>query len=115
MACPYHARHLEQSAAGYFGEPMPAERAQGRPDRHGVMTKCTFCKERVDDGLGRGLVPGVDADATPMCAVACITGAIVFGDLDDPASTVSRLARSDRAQVLQAECGTEPRVYYLAS
>jgi phenylacetyl-CoA:acceptor oxidoreductase subunit 1 len=78
------------------------------------VTKCTSCKERVDGGLERGLVPGVDPDATPMCAVACIAGAIVFGDLDDGASTVSRLSKSDRAQVLMPESGTAPRVYYLA-
>jgi len=114
MACPYHARHLVQSATGYFDTPTPAERAQARPERVGVMTKCTFCKERVDGGLERGLVPGVDPDATPMCAVACIAGAIVFGDLDDEASKVSRLSKSDRAQVLSPESGTAPRVYYLA-
>jgi Fe-S-cluster-containing dehydrogenase component len=78
------------------------------------MTKCTFCKERVDDGLSRGLRPGADADATPMCALACIAGAIVFGDLDDATSRVSQLTADPRAQVLMPECGTEPRVYYLA-
>ena len=109
-----HARHLVQSATGSFDTPTLAERAQARPERQGVMTKCTFCKERVDGGLGRGLVPGVDPDATPMCAVACIAGAITFGDLDDEASKVSRLSKSDRAQVLLPECGTAPRVYYLA-
>ena len=114
MACPYHARHLVRSATGCFDTPTPAERAQARPERQGVMTKCTFCKERVDGGLERGLVPGVDPDATPMCAVACITRAIAFGDLDDEASTVSRLSKSDRAQVLLPESGTAPRVYYLA-
>jgi phenylacetyl-CoA:acceptor oxidoreductase subunit 1 len=78
------------------------------------MTTCTFCKERVDGGLERGLAPGVDPDATPVCAVACIAGAIAFGDLDDEASKVSRLSKSDRAQVLLPEAGTAPRVYYLA-
>jgi phenylacetyl-CoA:acceptor oxidoreductase subunit 1 len=77
------------------------------------MTKCTFCKERIDEGRARGFTPGVDPDATPMCAVACIAGAIVFGDLDDPDSRVSQMAASARAQVLSPECGTEPRVYYL--
>ena len=114
MACPYHARHLVRSATGGFDTPTPDEVAQARPERQGVMTKCTFCKERVDSGLERGLVPGVDPDATPMCAVACITRAIAFGDLDDPDSKVSRSSRSDRAQVLSPESGTAPRVYYLA-
>jgi phenylacetyl-CoA:acceptor oxidoreductase subunit 1 len=77
------------------------------------MTKCTFCAERVDAGLARGLRPGEDPDATPACAVACIAGVIAFGDLDDPASRVSRLAADPRAQTLMPECGTEPRVYYL--
>jgi phenylacetyl-CoA:acceptor oxidoreductase subunit 1 len=114
VACPYHARHLVHDAEGYFGALTPSERAVARPGRHGVMTKCTFCKERVDEGLARGLTPGVDPDATPMCAVACIAGVIAFGDLDDPDSRVSRLAASERAHVLSPECGTDPRVYYLA-
>jgi Fe-S-cluster-containing dehydrogenase component len=49
-----------------------------------------------------------------MCALACIAGAIVFGDLEDAKSQVSQLAADSRAQVLMPECGTEPRVYYLA-
>jgi phenylacetyl-CoA:acceptor oxidoreductase subunit 1 len=76
------------------------------------MTKCTFCKERVDEGLARGLRPGTDPDATPMCAVACIAGAILFGDLDDPASTVARLLADGDAVPLLPECGTVPSVYY---
>jgi phenylacetyl-CoA:acceptor oxidoreductase subunit 1 len=114
MACPYHARHLVHEAGGYFAEPTPPERILARPGRHGVMTKCTFCKERVDEGLARGLVPGVDPEATPMCSVACIANAIVFGDLDEPGSPVRTLIDDGRAQVLMPECGTEPRVYYLA-
>jgi phenylacetyl-CoA:acceptor oxidoreductase subunit 1 len=115
VACPYHARHLLRDVAGDFAEPTPAERRTARPDRVGVMTKCAFCKERIDTGRARGLVPGADADATPTCAVACIAGAIVFGDLDDPDSRVSSLVREHQAAVLLPECGTRPSVYYIAS
>ena len=114
MACPYQARHLVHEADGYFAAPTPSEAAEARPARHGVMTKCNFCKERVDDGLARGLTPGIDPDATPMCSVACIASAIVFGDLDDPESRVSRMIAEGKAQLLMPECGTQPRVYYLA-
>jgi phenylacetyl-CoA:acceptor oxidoreductase subunit 1 len=76
------------------------------------MTKCTFCKERVDEGRGRGLTPGVDPDATPMCAVACLTGAIVFGDLEEPQSRVARMVAEGAAAPLMPECGTAPSVYY---
>jgi phenylacetyl-CoA:acceptor oxidoreductase subunit 1 len=113
VACPYRARHLVRGPETYFGAPTPAELARQEPRRRGVMTKCTFCKERVDAGLARGLRPGVDPDATPACAVACIAGAIVFGDLDDPASAVARLASEPSAVPLLAECGTAPSVYYL--
>jgi phenylacetyl-CoA:acceptor oxidoreductase 27-kDa subunit len=113
MACPYHARHFIHRATGYFGDLTPSESLTARPGREGVMTKCTFCKERVDDGLERGLVPGVDPDATPMCAVACIAGAIVFGDISDPASRVSRLIAETGAVPLTPECGTRPSVYYI--
>ena len=114
MACPYHARHLVREADGYWESPTPSERMQARPERHGVMTKCTFCKERVDAGLAGGLVPGVDPDATPMCAVACIANAIVFGDLDDTSSQVARLVAGGAAQPLTPEAGTRPSVYYVA-
>ena len=113
MACPYHARHLVHRAETYFDAPTAAEDATGHPARHGVMTKCTFCKDRIDDGRARGLTPGVDADATPMCAVACIAGAIVFGDLDDPSSAVARLVATRRPQPLMPECGTAPSVFYV--
>jgi len=113
VACPYHARHLVREAGGFFAVPTPAERATARPGRHGVMTKCTFCKERVDAGGAAGLVPGIDPDATPTCAVSCIAGAIVFGDLDDPASRVRTLMAATNAAPLAPECGTEPSVYYV--
>ena len=79
------------------------------------MTKCTFCTERVDAGRSAGLVPGVDADATPVCAVSCIAGAIVFGDLDDPTSRVRRLIDATNAAPLSPGCGTQPSVYYMTA
>jgi len=114
VACPYRARHLIHAADGYFpGHPTPAEQATAQPARRGVMTKCTFCVDRVDRGMSRGLTPGAAAEATPMCAVACIAGAIVFGDLDDPASRVSRLIKERGAVQLMPELGTQPSVFYL--
>ncbi len=115
VACPYRARHLLHEVTWAFPEngPTPDEAARARPDRHGVMTKCTFCIERVDGGRAQGLTPGVDADATPICGVACISNAIAFGDLDDPASVVSRLIKERTAVTLMPEVSTDPSVYYL--
>jgi phenylacetyl-CoA:acceptor oxidoreductase subunit 1 len=114
VACPYHARHLVHEDAGYFAAATPSEAGTAHPARHGVMTKCNFCSERVDAGRARGLVPGVDPEATPMCSVACIANAIVFGDLHDPASAVARAVAEGRVVPLMPESGTEPSVYYRA-
>ena len=51
--------------------------------------------------------------ALPACNQACPASARYFGDLDDPQSTVSRLARSHRAFQLLEDLGTHPKVYYL--
>ena len=114
LACPYRARHLIHEVQWYFpGGPTPSEAATSQPERHGVMTKCTFCLNRVDAGLADGLKPGEDAAATPMCSVACIANAIHFGDLDDLESPVARLIKDRGAVQLLPECGTDPSVYYL--
>ena len=114
VACPYRARHLIHAADGYFpGGPTPPEEATAQPERRGVMTKCTFCVHRLDHGTCNGLKPGVDAEATPACVVACIAGAIVFGDLDDPESRVCQLIKERGAVQLMPELGTQPSVFYL--
>ena len=69
---------------------------------------------RIDRGMAVGLVPGVDAEATPACVVACPTGARAFGDLNDPNSNVSQILRKHPSYRLRENLGTGPRVYYLA-
>ena len=45
---------------------------------------------------------------------SCAPRALVFGDLDDPESDVSRLSRSSRGARLLEDLGTQPKVTYLA-
>jgi phenylacetyl-CoA:acceptor oxidoreductase subunit 2 len=82
-------------------------------ERIGVANKCTFCIERVDDGLAGGLTPGLDPEATPACANACIATAITFGDFNDPDSNVSTLARENKSFQMHADLGTDPQIRYL--
>jgi len=84
-----------------------------RAERLAVATKCTFCVDRVDDGLARGLAPGVDPEATPACVNACIAKAMSFGDLDDPHSNVSQLLAANRYFRMHEELGTGPGFFYL--
>jgi len=113
-ACPYQARSFNWKA---FDGPNPAVPKWGQPEiprrPRGVVEKCSFCYQRIDRGLALGLEPGVDADATPSCVVACPTGARVFGDLNDPESNVSKLVKDNVTYRLREDLGTEPRVYYI--
>ena len=113
VACPYQARNIAHEQKWYYGQPTAQETQVAHADRVGVANKCTFCVERVDNGLANGLTPGVDPEATPACANACIATAIHFGDFNDPDSNVSRLTSEDNSVQMHAELGNDPQVKYL--
>ena len=83
----------------------------------GVMEKCSLCIQRIQAGKlaaqhsGRALA---DGDIRTACQQACPAQAIVFGDLQDPASAVARLRNSSRHYHLLGNLGTRPNVGYLA-
>ena len=99
-ACPYNVRCFNWNEPvrdpdfNYGHRNVPV-----RPK--GVAEKCTFCKERTDEGL------------EPMCVVCCPSRARTFGDLDDPESEVSKLIRNRDGYTLLPEKGTRPQVYYI--
>ena len=83
----------------------------------GVMEKCTFCVQRIQDAKQRAKVEEraiQDGEIKPACAVACPAEAIVFGDLNDPRSRVSKMSKMDRGYRLLEELGVKPAVTYLA-
>lgn len=87
------------------------------PRSVGVMEKCTFCIQRIQDGkdsakdLGREVL---DGEIKPACVQSCPTQALAFGDLNDPESAVSKLAHNKRAyKVLDHHLNTQPAVSYL--
>ena len=55
-----------------------------------------------------------DGEIQSACMVACPTQAIVFGDLKDPASEVTRLQKDPRGYAMLEELNTKPRTLYLA-
>jgi Fe-S-cluster-containing dehydrogenase component/DMSO reductase anchor subunit len=115
VACPYQARFKvgTPNAAYGRGGRMRHETAREMPERLNVAQKCTFCVDRLDAGLARGLTPGVDHEATPSCANACIADALVFGDLDNPESRASKLLESHESFTMHGELGTAPGIHYL--
>ena len=95
----------------------------------GVMEKCTFCVQRIrgaeivaERELAQGLrkLPGAgeslirDGEVVTACQAACPSAAIVFGDLNDADSAVSRWKNEPANYGLLAELNTRPRVTHLA-
>src|SRR5262245_58094869 len=97
-----------------------------------IMEKCTFCVQRITHARieaknqwvrERNLdpnkpldtrVPIKDRTVTPACAQACPAQAIVFGDLNDPQSDVSKAHKHDRTYQMLEEINTKPRTRYMA-
>lgn len=117
IACPYQQRTFYSNGEkGYFpGQGLTELEAIGRKLYRlepGTVVKCNFCKERIDEGIRKGLRPGNDREATPACVNNCPTKARLFGDLTSPESNVSTIIRVRRGFQLHPDLGTDPSVYY---
>ena len=97
-ACPYNARVFNFDSP----EHVPSEGTGNVPERpQGVVEKCTFCTHRVEE------------DLDPACVVACPADARIFGDLDDPESTVSKYVNKYEPEQLLEETEADPKTYYV--
>lgn len=88
----------------------------------GVMEKCTFCIQRIEEAkIGRSVNAGAsDVTKTPLpafksaCQQACPSESIVFGNINDPQSPVSKAKADARTYSSLAYLNTRPRVTYMA-
>jgi Fe-S-cluster-containing dehydrogenase component len=116
-ACPYTARFFDFFNSSW-DKPL---HLQLNPDvsrrEVGVTEKCTFCVQRIRAAQVQAKADGRelrDGDIQPACVQSCAPRALVFGDLQDPESEVSRLSQSTRGSKLLEDVGTRPNVTYLA-
>jgi molybdopterin-containing oxidoreductase family iron-sulfur binding subunit len=82
----------------------------------GVMEKCTFCIQRIRRAKETAAEEGRairDGEGIPACAQTCPPGALLFGDLADPHSEITRKLQDPRRFRLMEHLGTDPRVVYL--
>jgi molybdopterin-containing oxidoreductase family iron-sulfur binding subunit len=88
----------------------------------GVMEKCTFCVQRIEGAkINQKIKAGASGDVqvptdsfTTACAQACPAAAIVFGNIADPNSRVSKLKKNQRDYTVLEFLSTKPRLTYLA-
>jgi molybdopterin-containing oxidoreductase family iron-sulfur binding subunit len=114
--CPYKVRRFNwfeyKRATAQNPTLNPEVSARGR----GVMEKCTFCLQRIRAAREKAKDEKRkirDGEVVPACAQTCPTGAIAFGNLDDPESEISRWIASEGVYRVFDHLGTEPAVYYL--
>ena len=120
--CPYQVRFFN-----FFDPEWPQPLwNQLNPDvtvrSRGIMEKCTFCIQRIR--RAERIIEGKNGDELsdqklkegnymPACVNACPTDTLMFGDMNDPESQVSRRSRDPRHYKLLDKLGTEPNVIYL--
>jgi len=82
----------------------------------GVVEKCSFCVQRIQDKKQLAKIEGRplrDGEIQPACVQSCPSNALVFGDMNDPESKISKLMGDPRNYHLLEELHTLPSVGYL--
>jgi molybdopterin-containing oxidoreductase family iron-sulfur binding subunit len=118
--CPYKVRRFNFLLYADFDTPQA--KLRNNPDvsvrSRGVMEKCTYCVQRINRGRIEAEKASrliADGEVKTACQQACPTDAIVFGNLNDHESRVSKLqALSHCYGMLAEDLNTRPRTRYLA-
>ncbi|MEA3461980.1 MAG: 4Fe-4S dicluster domain-containing protein [Bacteroidota bacterium] len=123
--CPYRVRRFNwfkymNNEKFDFNQNSELSKLVLNPDvtvrERGVVEKCTLCVQRIQEKKLEAKLEGrplKDGEIQPACVQSCPSGALVFGNLNDPESEVSKLKREERNYHLLEQLHTLPSVGYL--
>jgi molybdopterin-containing oxidoreductase family iron-sulfur binding subunit len=117
--CPYKVRRFNFLL--YQDFETPSLKPMRNPDvtirSRGVMEKCTYCVQRINHARVEAKLEDRsirDGDIVTACEAVCPTNAIVFGNINDSESRVTKRKASSRNYSLLSELNNRPRTTYLA-
>lgn len=118
--CPYKVRRFNFLL--YQDWDTPQYKLMRNPEvsirSRGVMEKCTFCTQRISAARIEAEKDGRrirDGEVVTACQSACPTGAIIFGDMNDPLSKIAEAKKDKRNYNLLNELNTQPRTTYMSA
>jgi len=117
-ACPYGSRNFNWSTPKWNDTIKKSLNPDVSVRQKGVVEKCNFCHQRLKKVKERAIMENREFDPdefVPACVQTCPTGAIIFGNIADPETEISKIIKSDRAFILYPKANTKPKVYYLTS